>query len=84
MVILSMVLSMVYLMVKDSLLKADLMHSSFGASSGCSHNGLIGPFDPLVDGADMVDVWYLNIENVDYGRMVVYYVFQNFLSYLAL
>ena len=53
-------------MVKDDLLKALLMRSSFGAPSDCSQEGLIGPFDPLVDFDDMVDMRYVDGENVNY------------------
>ena len=54
--ILSMVLLMVDLMVKDALLKVDLIRSSFGAPSDRSHDGLIGPFDPLVNVDCMVSM----------------------------
>ena len=54
------------LMVHDALLKALLMHSSFGTPSDRSHDGLIGPFDPLVDVDDMVNMWYVDGEYVDY------------------
>ena len=36
------------LMAKDALLKDLLMPSGFGTCSIYSHDGLIGPFDPLV------------------------------------
>ena len=39
--ILSMVLLMADLMVKDSLMKADLICSDLDAPSDCSHDGLI-------------------------------------------
>ena len=58
--ILSIVLLMMDLMVKYALLKADLMHSGFGAPSDRSHNGLIVPIHPLVDFDDMVDMQYVN------------------------
>ena len=41
MAILSMVLLMVDLMVKDALMKAELICFGFGAPSDCSHDGLI-------------------------------------------
>ena len=41
MVILSMVLLMVDLMVKDALMKVELIRSGFGTPSDCSHDGLI-------------------------------------------
>ena len=41
MAILSMVLLMADLMVKDILMKADLIRSGFGAPSDYSHDGLI-------------------------------------------
>ena len=56
----------IFLMVKDALLKALLMRASFGAPSGCSHDGLIGPFDPLVDVDGMRRMRYVNDGNVDY------------------
>ena len=78
--ILLMVLLMADLMVKDALLKDDLMHSGFGAPSDHSHNGLIGPFDPLVDVDDMVHMWYVDDANVDHYRIAFCYVFLDFLS----
>ena len=68
-------------MVNDALLKDDLMRSYCGAPSDRSHNGLIGPFDPLVDVDDMVDMWYVDGENVDYCQMSVYYICRDFLSF---
>ena len=59
-------LLMVDLMVKDALLKSLLMRSSFGAPSDLSHDGLIGPFDPLVNVNCMVSMWYVDDGNVDY------------------
>ena len=41
MTILSMVLLMVDLMVKDALMKVDLIRFGFSAPSDCSHDGLI-------------------------------------------
>ena len=41
MAILSMVLLMADLMVKNALMKADLIRSGFGTPSDCSHDGLI-------------------------------------------
>ena len=64
--ILSMELLMADLMVKDALLKADLMYYGFGAPSDRSHDELIGPFDPLVDVDDMVDMRYVDGEYVGY------------------
>ena len=37
------------LIVEDTLLKAILMRSSFGAPSNYSHDSLIAHFDPLVE-----------------------------------
>ena len=39
--ILSMVLLMAYLMVKDALMKAEFLCSGFGAPFNCSHDELI-------------------------------------------
>ena len=69
------------LMVKDALLKALLMRSGFGAPSDCSHDGLIGPFDPLVDVDCMVGMRYVDGGNVCYCRIAFCYVFQDFLSF---
>ena len=61
-----MVLLMADLMVKDTLLKALLMRSGLVAPSDRSHDGLIGPFDPLVDVDDMVNMHYVNGDCFDY------------------
>ena len=66
MVISSMGFLMVDLMVKDALLKDLLMHSGFGSPSDRSHDGLIGPFDPLVVVKGMVDMRYADGDHVDY------------------
>ena len=79
MTILSMVLLMVDLMVKDALLNADLMRSGFSVPSDCSHDGLIGPFDPLVNVNCMVGMRYVDGGNVDYCQIAFYYVFLDFL-----
>ena len=81
MAILSMELLMVDLMVKDTLLKALLMRSGLGSPSDRSHDGLIGPFDPLVDVDGMVGMRYLDCGNVNYCQIVFYYVFLDFLSF---
>ena len=81
MVILSMELLMAYLMVKDALLKALLMHSGFGAPSNRIHDGLIGPFDPLVGVDCMVDMRYVDGGNVGYCQISFCYIFQYFLSF---
>ena len=54
------------LMVKDALLKALLMRFSFGAPSDRSRDGLIRPFDPLVDVNCMVGMRYVDDGNVEY------------------
>ena len=72
---------MVNLMVKDALLKALLILSGFGTPYDRSHDGLIGPFDPLVDVDCMVDMWYVDGLNVSYCRIAFCYVFQDFLSF---
>ena len=64
--ILLMVLLMAYLMVKDTLLKDDLMRYGFGAPSDHSHYGLIEPFDPHVNVNGMVGMWYVYDGNGDY------------------
>ena len=69
--ILSMELLMADLMVKDALLKALLMRSSFCTPSNRNHDGLVGPFDPLVDVDDMVDMRYVDAKHVDYYQMAV-------------
>ena len=57
---------MVDLMVKGALLKALLMCFGFGTPFVCSHDGLIGPFDALVDVRDDENFgcvggsWYVN------------------------
>ena len=81
MTILLIVLLMEDLMVKDALLKADLMCTGFGAPFDHSHDGLIGPFDPLVDVNDMVDMQYVDGEHVDYYQMTVSYVCRDCLSF---
>ena len=65
------------LMVEDSLLKALLMRSGFGAPSDYSHDSLIGPFDPLVDVDCMVSRRHVDGENVGccFYRIVFCYVF---------
>ena len=70
-------------MVKDALLKALLMRSSFGAPSDRSHDGLIGPSDPLVDVNCMVGMWYVDDGNVDYYRIAFDYVLLDFLSFCS-
>ena len=75
------VLLMADLMVKDDLLKALLMSFGFGTPSDRSQDGLIGPFDPLVDVYDMVDMRYVDGEHVDYCQMSVYYVCRYYLSF---
>ena len=69
------------LMVEDSLLKALLMRSGFGAPSDRSHDGLIWIFDPLVDVDDMVNMRYVDGDRVDYCPMVVYYICRDFPSF---
>ena len=73
MTILSMVQLMTDLMVKDALMKVDFICSGFGAPSGCNHDGLIWRSNLLVNVDSMVDLRYVDGENVDYCRMVVYY-----------
>ena len=72
MAILSMVLLMVDLMVKDALMYFELIRSGFGAPSDYSHDELIRCFGPLVDDEGMVDLWYVDDKNVDYCRMFYY------------
>ena len=72
MAILLMEALMAELMAKDSLLKALLMRYVFGAPSDYSRDGLIWPFDPLVDVNDMVGMQYVDGEHVDYCHMSVY------------
>ena len=81
MAILSMVLLMEDLMVKDALMKAELIHSSFGAPSNYIHDELIRCFGPLVDNEGMVDLWYVDGEYVDYCQMMFFYVCRYFLSF---
>ena len=81
MTILLTMLLMVDLMVYDALLKDLLMRSGFGAPSDHSHDGLIGPFDPLVDVNFMVDMQYVDAGNVGYCRIALCYIFQDFLSF---
>ena len=59
------------------------MRSGFGAPFDCSHDGLIGPFDPLVDVNGMVGMWYVYDGNGDYCRIAFYYVFLYFLSFCS-
>ena len=74
---------MVDLMVEDALLKDILMHSSFGSPFDCSHDILIGPFDPLVDVGCMVYNRYVDGANVNccFFRSVICYIFRNFMSF---
>ena len=53
-------------MVEDTLLKALLTLSGFGAPFDCSHDSLIGHFDPLVEVSCIVDIRYVDGENVGY------------------
>ena len=69
------------LMVRNALLKALLMRSGFGAPSDRSHDGLIRPFDPLVNVDCMVSMRYVDSGNVSYCRIAFYYVFLDFLSF---
>ena len=69
-------------MVKDAILKADLMRSSFGAPSDRRHDGLIGPFNPLIDVDDMVDMQYVDGENLNYFQIAFNYIFLDFLPFL--
>ena len=73
------------LMAKDALLKDLLMPSGFGACSIYSHDGLIRPFDPLVDVHDdgnaicVVGSWYVDGYNVSwYFCRIVYCYFLSF------
>ena len=66
MAILSMEILIADLMVKDALWKALLMPSAFGTPSDRSHDGMIGPFDPLVDVDCMVDMRYVDGGDVSY------------------
>ena len=72
---------MVDLMVKDTLLHALLMRSGFDAPSDHSHDGLIGPFDPLVDVDGKVHMRYVYGGNVNYCQIAFYYIFLDFLSF---
>ena len=72
---------MVDFMVKDTLLKDDLVYFGFNTPSDCSHDGLIWPLNPLVNVNDMVDMRYVDGENVDYCQMAVYYICWDFLSF---
>ena len=76
-----MELLMADLMVNDTLLKALLMRSGFGAPSYRSHDGLIGPFYSLFDVDGMVGMWYVDDGNVDCCRIAFCYVFLHFLSF---
>ena len=74
------------LVAKDTLLIALLMRSGFGAPFVYSHDGLIGPFDPLVGVHDdgnvdcMVGSWYVNNVGCCFCRIVFGYFLRDFLS----
>ena len=72
------------LMMKDDLLIALLMCSSFGAPSIYSHDGLIGPFDPLVDDGNvnrMVSSRYVDNVACYFCQIVLCYFLRDFLSF---